>query len=135
MYLKFVGSRKPGISIVFSFTTLVYISEYKAQSNCNVETLGLDNNSTHSTDLCIHLYKPKTVASENVIDIYLSITEVEPWSVRDLVSYITASILRFHFGKLTFLFRIGRGLTCPANLRLYFAQSVVYLKVIFSCYF
>ena len=108
MYLKFVGSRKPGISIMFSFTTLVYISEYKAQSNCNVETLGLDNNST---GLCIHLYKPKTVASENMIDIYLSITEVEPWSICDLVSYITASILRFHFGKLTFLFRIGRSLT------------------------
>ena len=32
---EFVRSQQPGISIVFSLATPVYIHEYKAQSNCN----------------------------------------------------------------------------------------------------
>jgi hypothetical protein len=34
-YLKFVRSRQPGISTMFSLATLVYVNEYKVQSNCN----------------------------------------------------------------------------------------------------
>ena len=33
IYLKFVRSPQPGISIMFSLATLVSINEYKAQSN------------------------------------------------------------------------------------------------------
>ena len=33
--LEFVRSQQPGISIMFTLTTPVYIHEYKAQSNCN----------------------------------------------------------------------------------------------------